>query len=118
MATVIRLKRGGRSHDAYYRVVVMDSRDRARGREIDSIGVYQPTARPKPVMEINLKKALAWLEQGAQTTDTVKNLLSKSGVLAAFASGKRAADVAAEETAAVETQPVVEAGKAEASAES
>ena len=48
MATVIRLQRGGRTHAPYYRVVVMDSRNRTRGAVVDQIGTYHPCAKPEP----------------------------------------------------------------------
>ena len=88
MATVIRLKRGGRAHAPYYRVVVMDSRDRANGRVIDELGVYQPCARPEPKLELDKAKALNWLGNGAQPSTTARNLLSKQGVLKDFALAK------------------------------
>jgi len=102
MATVIRLKRGGRTHTPYYRVVVMDSRTRARGREIDTIGYYQPCERPVSVVEVNVEKALAWLGKGAQTSDTVRDIFTKKGILAAYNQGKAAGEAVspAEETAA------------------
>jgi len=87
MATKIRLKRGGRTHAPYYRVVVMDSRTRARGREIDVIGYYHPQARPQPVVEVDAQKALDWLNKGAQPSDTVRAILSKQGIWAAFKQG-------------------------------
>ncbi len=93
MATVIRLQRGGRTHAPYYRVVVMDSRDRTRGRVIDQIGVYHPCANPQPNDEIDTKKALRWLGEGAKPSDTARKLLSKHGVMAAFAAGKKPEDV-------------------------
>ncbi|MFA6240177.1 MAG: 30S ribosomal protein S16 [Candidatus Hydrogenedentales bacterium] len=89
MATVIRLQRGGRTHAPYYRVVVMDSRDRTRGRIIEQIGVYQPCARPEPQAEIDDAKALAWLTKGAKPSDTVRAMLTKRGVMAAYASGAK-----------------------------
>jgi small subunit ribosomal protein S16 len=92
MATVIRLQRGGRSHEPYYRVVVMDSRNRTRGRVIDDIGVYQPCARPEPIDEIDVAKALSWLSKGARPSDTVRAMLTKKGVMAQFASGAKAAE--------------------------
>lgn len=88
MATVIRLKRGGRTHAPCYRVVVMDSRSRARGREVDTIGYYHPCAQPTPVIEVDQAKALEWLSKGATTTDTVRNIFSKKGILAAHSSKK------------------------------
>ncbi len=99
MATVIRLKRGGRTHTPYYRVVVMDSRTRSRGREIDTIGYYQPCERPVPVVEVNVEKALDWLGKGAQTSDTVRDIFTKKGILAAYknkAAGQAAEGGAAE----------------------
>ena len=102
MATVIRLKRGGRRHVPYYRVVVMDSRGRARGREVDQIGFYHPCGRPQPIAEIDGAKALDWLRKGARPTDTVRGVLSKKGIMAAFAANQRStvASAAAESPAA------------------
>lgn len=81
MATVIRMKRGGRSHKPYYRIVVMDSRTRTGGVEVESLGVYQPCARPKPVIQVDLKKALDWLRKGAQPSDTARTVLSNLGLM-------------------------------------
>lgn len=87
MATAIRLKRGGRTHEPYYRIVVIDSRARSRGPEVDIIGVYHPCARPKPVSEVNVERALHWLRQGAQPTDTARSVLRKLGVMKHFHEG-------------------------------
>ncbi len=87
MATAIRMRRGGRTHAPYYRVVVVDSRRTGRGRVIDQIGVYQPCARPEPVVEIDGQKALAWLAKGAQPSDTVRSVLKKIGIWRTFVSG-------------------------------
>jgi len=88
MATVIRLKRGGRRNAPAYRVVVIDSRSRAFGREVDLIGYYHPCGRPQPVAEVNTEKALSWLAKGARPSDTVRNIFSKKGILAAFEQSK------------------------------
>lgn len=95
MATVIRMKRGGRAHDPYYRVVVMDSRTRAKGRVVDEIGVYQPAARPEPRIEIDKQKALDWLQRGARITDTVRTVFNKNGILEAFKAVRAKAPAAA-----------------------
>ncbi len=95
MATVIRMKRGGRSHKPYYRVVVMDSRSRSRGPELDSLGTYHPVARPEPVCEVDVHKALDWLRKGAQCSDTARGVLSRLGVLKHFADGTTPEDAAA-----------------------
>lgn len=100
MATVIRLKRGGRTHAPYYRVIVTDSRTRARGQEADLLGVYHPCARPEPVIDLDKSKALHWLIQGAKPSDTVRKLLSQNGVMAAFNAGKKPEDLVPETPAA------------------
>ena len=87
MATVIRLMRGGRKKKPYYRIVVQDGRVRTRGREIDTLGVYHPTARPEPVSEVNAVKALEWLRRGATPSDTVRAVFSKLGILKHFHEG-------------------------------
>jgi small subunit ribosomal protein S16 len=100
MATVIRLKRGGRTHAPYYRLVVVDSRAKITGRVIEEVGFYHPCARPEPKTEINEEAALVWLRKGAQPSATVRSLLSKKGTMAKFAaesSGKATAEAAASE---------------------
>lgn len=87
MATAIRLRRGGRTHSPYYRIVVIDSRHRDRGPEIDSLGIYHPCARPEPVSEVDVQKALDWLKKGAQPSDTAKSVLRKVGVMKHFSDG-------------------------------
>ncbi len=84
MATAIRMKRGGRTHEPYYRIVVIDSRNRNRGLEIDTLGVYHPCARPEPVSEVDVAKALEWLRKGAQPSDTARSVLRKLGVMKHF----------------------------------
>ena len=91
MATVIRMKRGGRAHAPYYRVVVVDSRDKAKGRVIEEIGVYHPCAKPAPKTEILEDRALAWLGKGARPSDTVRNELHRLGVMAKHDAARRAA---------------------------
>lgn len=85
MATAIRLKRGGRRHEPYYRVVVVDSRAKATGRVIEEVGYYHPCARPEPKTEINEEAALAWLHKGATPSATARNIFSKKGIMAKFA---------------------------------
>ena len=89
MATVIRLQRGGRTHSPYYRVVVMDSRNRTRGSIVEQIGTYHPCAKPEPTTEIDAERALAWLSKGAQPSDTVRSVLTKKGIMAQAAAAKK-----------------------------
>ena len=60
----IRLARKGRKKQAYYHVVVADSRSPRDGRFIEKIGVYNPLTDPATI-DINFEKALGWLQKGA-----------------------------------------------------
>ena len=60
----------------------------------------QPCARPEPIVEIDGQKALRWLLKGAKLTDTTRNILSKKGIMAAYAEGKSPEDLAPQETEA------------------
>ncbi len=81
MATRIRLRRVGRKGQAYYRIVVADQRFPRDGRFVATIGHYNPRSNPATI-HVNAEQARAWLEKGAQPTDTVRSLLRKAGVLA------------------------------------
>jgi len=87
VATRIRLKRMGAHKAPFYRIVVSDSRSPRDGRFIEEIGYYNPVAEPQ-VVNINEEKALAWLQTGAQASDTVRNLLSKAGIMKKFHESK------------------------------
>ena len=76
----IRLKRMGTTKRPFYRVVVADSKSPRDGRAIEEIGTYNPVANPAEV-KINKELAIKWLKNGAEPTDTVRNLLSQTGVL-------------------------------------
>ncbi len=80
MAVKIRLARKGRKRKAYYHIVVADSRSPRDGRYIEKIGVYNPITEPA-VIELDFDKALGWLQNGAQPTDTCRAILSGKGVL-------------------------------------
>ena len=79
MAVKIRLRRMGAKKAPFYRVVVADSRCPRDGRFIEEIGYYNPITEPAEI-KIDEEKALKWLQNGAQPTDTVKAILSKAGV--------------------------------------
>lgn len=74
----LRLKRAGKKRAAFYRIVASDSRIKRDGEYIELVGTYNPIDGA-----VDLKKeiALKWLQQGAQPTDTVRNILSKEGVM-------------------------------------
>lgn len=80
MAVKMRLRRMGAKKAPFYRVVVADSRYPRDGRFIEEIGTYNPLTSPSEI-KIDKEKAEKWLQNGAQPTDTVKNLLKKSGII-------------------------------------
>ncbi len=79
MAVKIRLRRMGSKKRPFYRVVVADSRSPRDGRCIEEIGYYNPISEPVQV-KIDDEKAIKWLNNGAQPTDTVKDLFKKHGI--------------------------------------
>jgi small subunit ribosomal protein S16 len=83
MAVKIRLKRMGAKKSPFYRLVVADSRSPRDGRFIEEIGTYNPVANPVEV-KIDEDAALKWLQDGAKPSDTVRNLLSKAGIMEKF----------------------------------
>ena len=100
MSVKIRLKRMGAKKRPFYRVVVADSRSPRDGRFIETVGTYNPIAQPAEIT-LDEDKILGWLNNGAQPSETVRNLLSHAGVLAKFAEAKAAKKSAAEKPAAV-----------------
>ena len=80
MPTKIRLQRHGKKRYAYYHVVIADSRAPRDGKFIEKLGTYNPNTNPA-LIDINFDKALDWVKKGAQPTDTVRALLSYTGVL-------------------------------------
>ena len=76
----IRLKRMGAKKNPFYRVVVADSRYPRDGRFIEEIGTYDPNTDPASV-KIDMEKANKWIANGAQPTETVRDLLKKAGAL-------------------------------------
>jgi small subunit ribosomal protein S16 len=89
VAVKIRLKRMGKIHAPYYRIVVADSRTKRDGRAIEEIGLYHPTQDPS-VIEINSERALYWLGVGAQPTEQVAALLKLTGDWGKFKGDKNA----------------------------
>ncbi len=79
MAVKIRLRRMGSKKAPFYRVVVADSRYPRDGRFIEEIGTYNPLTDPATI-KIDAEKAQKWLGNGAQPTDTVKDLLKKADI--------------------------------------
>ena len=87
MAVKIRLKRMGAKRAPFYRIVAADSRAPRDGRFIEQLGTYDPTKNPAAV-KLKEEEILKWLNDGAQPSDTVRNLLSKAGIMKKFADSK------------------------------
>ncbi len=80
MAVKISLRRMGAKKAPFYRVVVADSRFPRDGRFIEEIGTYNTMVDPAEI-NIDAEKAKKWIANGAQPTDTVKDILKKEGIL-------------------------------------
>lgn len=87
MAVKLRLKRGGSKQRPFYRIVAADARSPRDGRFIDTIGTYNPIPAEYEV-NIDEEKAMYWLTNGAQPTDTVRSLFSKKGIMAKYTESK------------------------------
>jgi small subunit ribosomal protein S16 len=80
MATRIRLARHGRKKQAFYHIIVADTRSPRDGRFIEKLGIYNPNANPA-IIEINFDRAVTWLLKGAQPSDTARAILSYKGIM-------------------------------------
>ena len=87
MSVKIRLKRMGSKKRPFYRIVVADSRAPRDGRFIETVGTYNPLTDPETVT-LKEEKVMNWLNNGAQPSDTVRNILSRNGVMKKFHEAK------------------------------
>lgn len=114
---VIRLRRGGKTHQPHYRIVVQEKRSKVNGKYIESLGHFHPIAKEDSQLVINKDRILYWLGQGAKPSDTLTNLLVRADILPAtakisrvysnkkkLAKDKSAREKAAPQAAKVETE--------------
>ena len=80
MAVVIRMTRMGAKKAPFYRVVVADSRRARDGKFIEVLGTFDPLKNPEEI-KIDTERAKVWLGNGAQPSDTVRELLVKCGAI-------------------------------------
>ena len=80
MPAKIRLQRFGKKGQPFYHIVIADGRAPRDGKFIEQIGSYNPLTIPATI-DINMDKAVNWLQKGATPTDTVKAILSYTGAL-------------------------------------
>ena len=80
MAVVIRMTRMGAKKTPFSRVVIADSRRARDGKFIEMLGTFDPLKNPEEI-KIDAERAKVWLKNGAQPSDTVKQLLVKCGAI-------------------------------------
>ena len=80
MSVKIRLQRHGKKGKPFYWVVAADARSKRDGKFLEKIGTYNPNTNPATI-DLNLGKAVQWLHNGAQPTDTARAILSYKGAL-------------------------------------
>jgi small subunit ribosomal protein S16 len=80
MPAKIRLQRRGKKGMPFYHIVIADGRAPRDGKFIENIGTYNPLTKPAEI-KVNIEKAIKWLKNGAQPTDTVRAILSYKGVM-------------------------------------
>ena len=89
MAVKLRLMRMGKKKQPTYRIVAADGRSPRDGRFIEILGTYEPRLEPSGV-KVDNAKAVKWLSQGAQPTETVAKILKISGAWEEFTAAKGA----------------------------
>lgn len=78
MAVRIRMKRLGRTHRPFYRICVMDGRNKRDGKAIEEVGHYDPMVADKSArVKLNLERIEYWMGVGAQPSDKVAVLIKK-----------------------------------------
>ena len=80
MPVKLRLQRHGKKGKPFYWIVAADARSKRDGKYLEKIGTYNPNTNPATI-DLDVDGAVKWLQNGAQPTDTAKNLLSYKGVL-------------------------------------
>ncbi len=80
MPVKIRLQRQGKKASAFFHIVIADGRAPRDGKFIEKIGTYNPTTNPATI-NLDSEKALSWLSNGAQPTDTCRAILSYKGIM-------------------------------------
>jgi len=83
LSTKIRLTRMGSMKRPFYRMVVVDSRNRRDGRYIENLGTYNPIPA-KAEVALNEDRILHWLVKGAETSGTAASLIRNEGIMEKF----------------------------------
>ncbi|WP_158840995.1 30S ribosomal protein S16 [Polaribacter sp. L3A8] len=80
MSVKIRLQRHGKKGKPFYWIVAADARAKRDGKYLEKIGTYNPNVNPA-IIDLDVDLAVTWLQNGAQPTDTAKNILSYKGAM-------------------------------------
>ena len=80
MPARIRLQRHGKKNQPFYHIVVADGRVPRDGKFIEKLGTYNPLTNPATIV-LDVDKAVQWLKNGAQPSETCRRILSYKGVL-------------------------------------
>ena len=78
MSVKVRMTRSGSKKHPFYRIVAINSDSRRDGRPLEFLGYYNPCTTPG-TLSIDADKLNAWIEKGAEMTDTVRTLVKKFG---------------------------------------
>ena len=80
MAVKIKLKRTGKKHQPYYRIIAIDSRKSlSTGEYLDNLGHYNPSVKPAD-FQVDVEKLKKWQKNGALPSERVAKLLKKAGI--------------------------------------
>jgi len=77
MSITIRLARVGKKNQPFYRIVVMHTKSKRNGKEVDRIGIYNPSTKPAS-FKIDQAKVKEWVNKGALISDGLRKLMPKS----------------------------------------
>ncbi|RME89374.1 MAG: 30S ribosomal protein S16 [Candidatus Hydrogenedentota bacterium] len=88
MLVKLRLQRFGAKKRPFYRIVAAANANKRDGKFLEIVGLYHPVSPEDKQVRLNEERILYWLKQGAQPTDTVKNVLSKHGIWSQFMAEK------------------------------
>ncbi|MFA5645722.1 MAG: 30S ribosomal protein S16 [Candidatus Ratteibacteria bacterium] len=81
MAATIRLVRKGKKNRPFFRIVVVSKEKDGHGNVIESLGWYDPLKKSEEYFSVNQERVLYWLGVGAQPSQTVKEHLTRNGII-------------------------------------
>lgn len=80
MSVRIRMKKMGRTHRPYFRIVAIDKRSPRDGRALEELGSYNPTIADADARAVlNKERIDYWLSVGAQPSEKMAVLIKKYG---------------------------------------